>query len=1143
MARRGSTLARKGPQHQRIRFRRDEIADLDALPSARIAERGVAAPRSRRAWPSAGRRLAIFASAAVFLFFALAAALYGIGATGFAQERMRAAAEKAIERLAGRDMAVRIGSTRITLDGAYLVGLEVSDIGLKAAGQPEEFARAASLRFGVELLPLLSGRIVPTSARLSDASFDPGAFGSRGKWDYLAALRDERGLLDPDRVPPLFFRGLHRIFDALTADGATSIELENVSLLPGTAGGRRLVLASAQMWSDDAGSVRMEARGTLEGRGWDAEGSATRSPGGAVTNVLLRLTTDASEAGDDGKPAAAGMDIGAIKAELTGRESTPSRLAFAAEVSALNVTFDMRPQKERLTAHVKLAASLTEGQNKVEIEHLRLASGASTFDLNGAVGPRPPALGEEALYRYELIGDDLVVAASDSPEPPLHFKGALGGTYDPTALKAVADRLVALTDAGGASATAAVQFEPGRSPGLDFSLRTKGVPVAYAKQLWPWTAARGARVWAQQHLREGTVTEGQIEFHVLPGRIGSGIPSTSEEVSGKFSVAGTSFDTAGALPKVTDASGLIEFRGTDADVALTAGSLTLPSGRVLQAADTALTFRAMHRPPLIGKLDGEVRGDAAAAAEFVALDPINALSKLPFKPDDLSGTLVAHVTADIPLQRGIPRDDLDWLVIADFKDLALAEPLEGQQLSAAAGTLSAEPSSVQVEAQARLNGVPAKLDFVEPLKPDGPERKRGVELTLDDKARDTLAPGLSKLVTGPVVLTVDAAAPERKVAVDLSKARLDLPWVGWSKGSGVAASAAFVLKKDGDTTRISDLKVSGQSFSVDGELSLVRGGIQSARFGNVQLNRGDRLAVDVDRKGGGYAIAVRGETFDGRALVKASMPSSGKQSSKGRAAAPDIVIEARIDSVLGFGDEALKNLALSFSSAGAARSLSASATTGRGAAVSMQDETAAGGKRALAMSSADGGSVLRFFGIYPNMQGGAIQVALSSRGGGPLKGDVAARNFVLVNEPRLASLVSSKPKGADRSLGEAVRKDIDVSRVTFSRASATVEKGPDFLTVEDGILRSAAIGSSFQGTVYDAQGRMNMTGTFMPAYGLNRLFGELPLIGVILGNGNDRGLLGVTFKLEGNAKSPTVTVNPLSIIAPGIFRQIFEFEN
>lgn len=63
----------------------------------------------------------------------------------------------------------------------------------------------------------------------------------------------------------------------------------------------------------------------------------------------------------------------------------------------------------------------------------------------------------------------------------------------------------------------------------------------------------------------------------------------------------------------------------------------------------------------------------------------------------------------------------------------------------------------------------------------------------------------------------------------------------------------------------------------------------------------------------------------------------------------------------------------------------------------------------------------------------------------------------------------------------------------------------------------------------------------MPAYGLNRLFGELPVIGAILGNGRDRGLLGITFKLTGATTKPNLVINPLSIIAPGVFRQIFEF--
>ena len=147
----------------------------------------------------------------------------------------------------------------------------------------------------------------------------------------------------------------------------------------------------------------------------------------------------------------------------------------------------------------------------------------------------------------------------------------------------------------------------------------------------------------------------------------------------------------------------------------------------------------------------------------------------------------------------------------------------------------------------------------------------------------------------------------------------------------------------------------------------------------------------------------------------------------------------------------------------------------------------------------------------------------------------------MVNEPRLRSIVSSAPPGDDRSLNEAVKRDIDTSRVKFERGFAEIAKGNGALKLENGVLRGPLIGSTFQGTLYDKAGNMDMTGTFMPAYGLNRIFGELPLVGVILGNGRDRGLIGVTFKLSGDADEPKLQINPLSVIAPGIFRSIFEF--
>ena len=41
--------------------------------------------------------------------------------------------------------------------------------------------------------------------------------------------------------------------------------------------------------------------------------------------------------------------------------------------------------------------------------------------------------------------------------------------------------------------------------------------------------------------------------------------------------------------------------------------------------------------------------------------------------------------------------------------------------------------------------------------------------------------------------------------------------------------------------------------------------------------------------------------------------------------------------------------------------------------------------------------------------------------------------------------------------------------------------------------------------------------------------------------GNGRDLIGVTYRLRGNANKPVLDVNPQSAIAPGIFRSIFEY--
>ena len=99
-----------------------------------------------------------------------------------------------------------------------------------------------------------------------------------------------------------------------------------------------------------------------------------------------------------------------------------------------------------------------------------------------------------------------------------------------------------------------------------------------------------------------------------------------------------------------------------------------------------------------------------------------------------------------------------------------------------------------IKAKAKLNGAPAEIDMVEPIGDGGPKRSRNVEMVLDDEAREELAPGIATLVQGPVsVKFASGDGDSRQIEADLTDATLDIPWVGWSKGPGIAANASFTL--------------------------------------------------------------------------------------------------------------------------------------------------------------------------------------------------------------------------------------------------------------------------------------------------------------------------------------------------------------
>lgn len=98
------------------------------------------------------------------------------------------------------------------------------------------------------------------------------------------------------------------------------------------------------------------------------------------------------------------------------------------------------------------------------------------------------------------------------------------------------------------------------------------------------------------------------------------------------------------------------------------------------------------------------------------------------------------------------------------------------------------------------------------------------------------------------------------------------------------------------------------------------------------------------------------------------------------------------------------------------------------------------------------------------------------------------------------------------------------------------------ITLHEGRAAGPAIGATFAGMLDRKAERIDVTGTLVPVYTLNNILGAVPLLGDILISKKGEGIFGLTYAMKGNLNEPQVSINPLSVLTPGIFRRIFEFD-
>ena len=668
---------------------------------------------------------------------------------------------------------------------------------------------------------------------------------------------------------------------------------------------------------------------------------------------------------------------------------------------------------------------------------------------------------------------------------------------------------------------------------------SRDLPAGLIKRLWPPIVAGGARKWMNDNVVSGRISDAKFTIAIPADTLAaalSGAAIPREMVDFSFSVADVEMRYLGELPPVRGVSGSGRLTGDTFRLALDNGLSTLPSGEdvVFRRATMITTDLAVRPSPTL--LQIELAGGAPAVLELLDLEPYRLVAKAGFDRGKFGGDANLNVTIELPLGRKLAKGDMRVSARARLDNAQFRDALEGMSIEDGELAIAVDPTSFRVTGPVQLNGMAANLTWTRPLGPEaGGDDDIIIEADLDEADRERLGAAIGGFVRGPVKVKVAAKEEggrlaQARVEADLSRADLRLDAIGWGRPAGGEVSAAFDIDLSGDDgVAVSNLTVTGDNLDLAGKLKLGKGGrLIAASFPIVRLDGEIDIAVNVEAEAGGFAASVTGRSFDARPLISRLFSTSAAPPN---ADALTMRIDADIERLVAHRGEAIAGFKGTMQlSGGVVESAELSGSFLGGQPVALTVVPAASDMRELKLSGGDGGAALRAVDLYSKVIGGNVDFRAwlgPGRTGRVQRGLLVIDRFDVQDETVLEEVSGNTP--APRRGGRS-----------FSQLSLPFSVDDTYIRIGDALVRGPELGASAQGHIRKADGNMDIGGTIIPAYALNAALSEVPLLGDLLTGGKGEGIFGLTYALKGSRRDPQFLFNPVSAIAPGIFRRLFD---
>lgn len=658
--------------------------------------------------------------------------------------------------------------------------------------------------------------------------------------------------------------------------------------------------------------------------------------------------------------------------------------------------------------------------------------------------------------------------------------------------------------------------------------------------IWPLRLVPGTRSWVASNIRNAELSDVRGTVRLAPGSE----PRT--ELSYGFNKAELS--VMPKMPPVTGADGYATIQGKSHTLVVSRGWITPPMGGPVDVSGTVFSVPDITEYQARAKVDLHLSGDLTAILSLMDQPPFLYLQKAG-QPVDL-GEGQASVTAEINMRmkpRVMPWD-VTFKVAAEVANFASDKLIKGHHVTAPLLRIAATGRGLTISGRGMIGKVPFYGTLAQDLPEEGPNPQEAAlqdlvpegvfilpeprpvpaarvtgQVTLSQDTVTEFGLGLPRtMVSGQTQADLDMVLPKGspvtlRLRSDLVGMTLAIPDLGWRK----AATSAGTLEAEmrmGNDAQVTRLALTAAGLQAEGKVLLhPNGALDVARFDKVTMGGWLNGAVEIAGHGPSrpVSLAITSGTLDLRKFPKSAASTGLAATGNAISVSAQSVKVADSLRLTGFtGDFSTKggfNGTFNGSVNGAAPITGTAVPTRNGIAVRIQSD--------------DAGQTMAAAGLFSSAHGGRLDLTLIPRAeAGTYDGTAKVSSIRVSNGSVMAELLS-----AISVVG--LLDQLRGAGIVFENAQAQFLLTPKAIDVQKGSAIGASLGVSLEGLYHSDTERLDMRGVVSPIYLINGIGSVLTRRG--------EGLFGFAYRLTGPAEAPNVSVNPLSILTPGMFRDLF----